>query len=271
MIKLYNVMNMAGFIYKLQNIINASPENDDTDIILARCLLKNIDSITHKTSRQDFANICYTSQSSISRFAQKIGYSSFNAFKSDCLNVQEELQELAIDNAAFQDIDFNKYTSDISHCLLQMQNDFPLSELDQICDFIHDAKRILIFATHIPGDLGNILQRGLLTTGKFVEFYPRKEHQMKIAKEIQKDDLCIFISLEGTLLMEKTITIPAIMSSSTSILITQNIHTKFSQHFTKVIGLGKHDHETIGKYKLLFFIDCLLHQYYHKYVIQHLK
>lgn len=261
---------MAGFIYKLQNIINASPDNDDADIILARCLLKNINSIHKKTSIQDFANICFTSQSSISRFAQKLGYNNFNAFKLDCLDVQEEVQELIIDNAAFEKLDFKDYGTEISDCLLSMQDTFSADELDRLCDYIYNAKRILIFATHIPGDLANILQRGLLSTGKFIEFYPRKEHQMQVAKDIKKGDLCIFFSLEGTLLMEKAITIPAIISFSTSILITQNIHTKFSEHFTQVIGLGNHDSEAIGKYKLLFFIDCLLHHYYRKYVITNL-
>ena len=34
---------MAGFIYKLQNIVNTSPDSDDTNINIARCILKNID------------------------------------------------------------------------------------------------------------------------------------------------------------------------------------------------------------------------------------
>lgn len=111
------------------------------------------------------------------------------------------------------------------------------------------------------------MQRAILTTGKFIEFYPRKEHQMEVAKQIRRDDLCIFLSLEGTLLMEKAITIPAIISLAKNVLITQNVHIKFSEQFTQVIGLGGHDSESIGKYKLLFFIDCLLNRYYHKYIV----
>lgn len=257
---------MAGFIYKLQNIVNASPDNDDTDINLSRCLLKNLHSIKKRSSLQELSLICYTSQSSISRFSQKIGYENFNDFKSDCINVHEELQELMLDNLAFQSLDFEQYATEISTCLVQMQEIFSKKQIDELCTHIHESNHVYIFATHVPGDLANILQRGLLATGKFVEFYPRKEHQIQVANQINKDDLCIFFSLEGTLLMEKAITLPAIMSSSTSILITQNIHIKFSEQFTQVIGLGNHDHETIGKYKLLFFIDCLLHHYYHKYL-----
>ena len=56
--------------------------------------------------------------------------------------------------------------------------------------------------------------------------------------------------------MEKAITIPAIISLAKNVLITQNVHIKFSEQFTQVIGLGGHDSESIGKYKLLFFIVC---------------
>lgn len=132
---------------------------------------------------------------------------------------------------------------------------------------IFNANRVFIFATHIPGDLANILQRALLTSGKYVEFYTRKEHQIEIVKQVQKDDLCIFISLEGTLLMEKAITIPAIISLAKNVLITQNSQIKFSQQFSDIIVLGNHDEESLGKYKLLFFIDSLINCYYHKYVV----
>lgn len=39
---------MAGFIYKLQNIINTTPNNDNNDVNIARCLLKNMKQIKRK-------------------------------------------------------------------------------------------------------------------------------------------------------------------------------------------------------------------------------
>lgn len=257
---------MAGFIYKLQNIVNTTPDNYDLDVNIARCLLKNINQIKKGTSLQEIANLCYTSQSSMSRFSQRLNYESFNDFKTDCLNVQSELQELMIDNHANQKMDIGEYVKDINQCLVTMGEMFSMEEIDQLCQHIEKAQRIYIFATHIPGDLAHILQHALLTTGKYVEFYPRREHQMKVAQQIKKDDLCIFISLEGTLLMEKLITIPAITSQATTVLITQNVYIKFSERFTQVIGLGEHDREQVGKYKLLLWIDCLLNHYYHDYI-----
>lgn len=258
---------MAGFIYKLQNIINTSPENDNTDINIARCLLKNVNKIKKKTSLQDIADLCYTSQSSISRFSQRLGYANFNDFKSDCLGIQEELHEMIIDNRAMSIIDFDGYVQTITYSLLKTRNKPIFQQISQLCDYIYEAKRVFIFATHIPGDIACILQRGLLTSGKFVEFYPSKEHQIEVVKQVSSDDLCLFISMEGTLLMEKAITIPAIISLAKNVLITQNVHNKFAEQFTQIIGLGEHDGESLGKYKLLLFIDCVLNCYYHKYVV----
>lgn len=258
---------MAGFIYKLQNIVNTSPENNDTDINIARCILKNVNKIKKRTSLQEFADICFTSQSSISRFSQRLGYANFNDFKADCIGIQEEENEMIIDTRSIRKVDYSEYAKALSEALVEMQN-YPIDqEIETLCQYIYSAKRVFVFATHIPGDLACILQRAILTTGKFIEFYPRKEHQIEIVKQVRQDDLCIFLSLEGTLLMEKAITIPAIISLAKNVLITQNVHVKFSEQFTQVIGLGKHDNESIGKYKLLFFIDCLLNCYYHRYVV----
>lgn len=70
--------------------------------------------------------------------------------------------------------------------------------------------------------------------------------------------------------MDKSITIPAIMSQSDKVLITQNMHSKFVEDFSLVVGLGEYHDEIIGKYKLLFFIDCLINRYYYKYVVDSL-
>lgn len=258
---------MAGLIYKLQNIVNTSPDNNNTDISIARCLLKNTSIIKKKTSLQDLSNLCFTSPSSMSRFSHKLGYTNFNDFKNDIIGIQEELNETILDNNAFQKINFDIFLNQISNCFKNINSKKIDTSISKLCDMIFNANRVFIFATHIPGDLANILQRALLTSGKYVEFYPRKEHQIEIVKQVQKDDLCIFISLEGTLLMEKAITIPAIISLAKNVLITQNSQIKFSQQFSDIIVLGNHDEESLGKYKLLFFIDSLINCYYHKYVV----
>lgn len=262
---------MAGFIYKLQQIVNTSPFNDDADVAIARCLLKNINQVNKKTNLQNFADLCYTSSASISRFAQRTGYLTFNDFKADCLGVKEELNEMIIDSHALQTLEFKDFSNQISKGLFSIEDNQLNEYIDKLCDMIHKASRVFIFATHIPGDIACMLQRALLTTGKYVEFFPRKEHQMEIVKEIRSNDLCIFISLEGTLLMEKGITVPAIVSLAKNVLITQNIHVKFSESFSLVVGLGEHNTEIIGKYKLLFFVDCLTNRYYQKYIVTDLK
>ncbi|WRK53423.1 hypothetical protein SD457_25895 [Coprobacillaceae bacterium CR2/5/TPMF4] len=132
-----------------------------------------------------------------------MGYSSFNDFKADCLDVQEELDEMILDNKAFKKIDTFTFLNNINASFLAIETDKLEKSIDKLCDMIYEAQRVFIFATHIPGDLASILQRALLTASKNVEFYPQKEHQMELVKQIRPNNLCIFISLEGTLLMEK--------------------------------------------------------------------
>ncbi|WRK53422.1 hypothetical protein SD457_25890 [Coprobacillaceae bacterium CR2/5/TPMF4] len=76
-----------------------------------------------------------------------------------------------------------------------------------------------------------------------------------------------FYFFRGYFINGKAITIPAIISLANIVLITQNSQIKFSQQFSDTIVLGSHDDESLGKYKLLFFIDCLINRYYNKYVI----
>lgn len=261
---------MANFIYKLQNIINTSPDYDDTDINIARCLLKKLRNITPKTNLQEVADFCYISKSSISRFCKKLGYTNFNEFKYDCIDTEEELHETVIDYHGLEKMDFQLFMNHILNSFISVDTNILDKHIDILCDYIYRKERIFIFATHIPGDLANILQRAVIMTGKMIEFYPRKEHQIEIAKQLCADDLCIFFSLEGNLLMDKSITIPAIMSQSDKVLITQNMHSKFVEDFSLVVGLGEYHDEIIGKYKLLFFIDCLINRYYYKYVVDSL-
>ena len=102
---------------------------------------------------QDFADICYTSQSSISRFSQYLGYANFNDFKADCIGIQEETDEMIIDTRATKKINCVDYAQAISESLVRMQETSIDQEIEQLCEYIHNAKRIFIFATHIPGDL----------------------------------------------------------------------------------------------------------------------
>lgn len=159
----------------------------------------------------------------------------------------------------------NKLLLNELHTVSQEFNNFidnyDTKQLDEITRKIKESQRIYLFSTLIPGNITMILQTILLVCGKEA-IYPvdnRKQHE--IIPYLENKDLAIIISLEGTLVMQKDLTLSIINSKASNILITQNPHMKLSSLFDTVVTLGDHDLERTGKYKLLAFVELLGNQY----------
>lgn len=256
---------MADIIHTLQNLVNTTSSSDDIDINIARSLLQNVHVIDGNTPISVVAELCNTSCSSISRFINKLGFSGFSEFKESFVRLNTERIELKISNCS----DLNAIKSLSESITLSMEDlvsTFDLHIMNDLVDAVHDAKRIVIFTTRITGNLSLILQHALLTTGKFVMLYPQTHDQVHVAHNLTEGDLAIFISMEGTLLMNKAVTIPVISSNIKTVLITQSKKQKFSEHFDLIISLGNHEASRVAKYKLLFYIDIFINRYYNKYL-----
>ena len=68
-----------NLLTSLLSILNTNDEND-TDFIIARYLLENMETIKD-TSIYTIADECFVSRSSIQRFVKNIGYDSFKQMK----------------------------------------------------------------------------------------------------------------------------------------------------------------------------------------------
>lgn len=253
---------MAGFIYKLQGIVTSRSVNN-LDAYIAKSLLINIHNIKPNTTISELAEMCYTSDSSLSRLAVKLGYKNFHGLKQDILNTSDELEELLIDNSFLNTMDYSSYTNSILWALRGMNHEKLVRDIDILCDLILQTTNIYFFATHIPADLSKMMQRIIIATGKYVTFFTDKEMQIALVDTVTCHDLCIFISLEGTLISEKNITIPVVSSQAKTVLITQNKNMKFASYFDTVISLGEHNEDFTGKFKLLYFMDCFMNRFFH--------
>ena len=78
---------------------------------------------------------------------------------------------------------------------------------------------------------------------------------------ISKDDLALFVSLEGSHISQREMTLSITDTGATSVLITQNPDMKLNSVFDHILSLGDHDIERSGKYKLLMFIEYFSHFY----------
>lgn len=259
---------MSKLIYKLQSIINISPSNNNTDINIARRLLKNLNKIDQQTNIHEFAELCYTSPSGFSRFAKKMGYMNFSEFKRDVLNIKEELDETIIEYHGQDKLDMHDILHHITDALNKIDYARLNRQIDQLCEYMYSASRIILFASFVPGDLASILQRAMLTIGKYAEFYPRIEHQAESVRQLAQNDLCLFLSTDASWHDQKSIIFPAMLSDAKTVLITQNQHIKYSEQLSLMIDLGPCNDELTEKYKLLFFLDCLINRYLNKYVVE---
>lgn len=259
------VVMMTDIIHTLQNIVNTTSSSDDIDINIARSLLQNIHAIDGNATISMIAEVCSTSQSSISRFISKLGFLGFADFKEALVHLNTEQIELKISNCS-EVYDLESLCETVSSSMDDLVENFDIHVVNNLVDAVYHAKRIVIFTTRIMGNLSLILQHALLTTGKLVILYPQIHDQIHAAHNLCEGDLAIFISMEGTLLMNKAVTIPVISSNVKTVLITQSKKQKFSEHFDHIISLGNHDVSRVAKYKLLLFIDMFINRYYSKYL-----
>lgn len=253
---------MPGFIYKLQNVLLTSANISNSDSQIARLILQNPQLAHKNVTLNELAKACYTSVSSISRFATNLGYDSFNDMKADFTGIESEYYELQIDNSFLQNHSVKEYKARIIHSFDSMNEIDLKKHATWLAEFIYEYDTIYLFATHITSNLVTILHRAVLATGKYIEFVQDKHSQMLLAEKASPSDAFIIVSLDGTLAMAQEIIIPIIISKAKRILITQNINLKFSDNFDFIIPLGTKSDNFTAKYKLMLFIDYFISVYF---------
>lgn len=95
--------------------------------------------------------------------------------------------------------------------------------------------------------------------------FPSIRQQNQIPEKISDKDLALFVSLEGSHVAKREITLPITNSGATTVLLTQNPEMKLNSFFNHIISIGDHNIERSGKYKLLLFIEYFSHFYMKDY------
>lgn len=257
-------------LLRLQRFNNHYLDQDDIDTRILKFLMNHMS--LPKITLGQIAEECYTSKASVHRFIKKLGYSSFSEFQISYYNIPTTKREAKIDAQVVSkgnnsnDNEFIRHRFDlILNDLNSYREEINLSQIEYVADLIHRHKQVHIYSTMIPGNMAEILQFQLLAAEKHIEYFPLFEDQLKMAEMLDGNSLAIFISLEGSYISNKELTLKVIASDAYRLLITQNPNMKFSNLFDTVIPLGSHHHEVSGKYKLLIFIEFLIHKYHLKY------
>ncbi len=268
-------MFLLGLVYKLQNIMNQSYEESEVSVILSKYILENLSKSGSFTLKK-ICDDCGVSGASITRFSKDLGYNGFLELKNEIVNIELEVEEMRIDlevprryfNENNHSEHFGKFINRLSRSIgsLESCETFSYNYLAKLSKMMFESERIIIFATQIPATIMLNFQHALLTFGKTCRYYPMHKDQLLQSADLNKNDLAIFVSLSGSYVSQKDITINVMNSDAKTFIITQNDHIKMSQGFDSIIQLGLSEDEIIGKYKLMIFIESLMQVYANKYV-----
>lgn len=136
---------------------------------------------------------------------------------------------------------------------------------------IYESERVILLASHTTGNIAEIFQLFLLMARKFVEYYPQRHEQLSIISDLDENVLVLVFSIEGAYAQENEIMIPLMNSEARSILITQTSKSLYENEFDDIIELAPYVGLQSGKYKLLYFLEIVLHVYYDLYIKEHIQ
>lgn len=156
--------------------------------IVYELMLKNVDEISRK-SVTELADHMNVSQSTITRFCQKLGYDGYNDFKFSIYRYQKQVP---LDDLDPSKNAFSTYTS----LILQLQTSVNNDELSNLAEDIGKADNIIILGVHKSELPARLLNINLHKLSKHATFVPFGEVQ-DLESYIKEDDLVIVFSVKG--------------------------------------------------------------------------
>lgn len=260
-----------NFVMHLQNILDASVENDSNHMIAAY-ILQHIHEMKNITI-QDMARECYTSTSTISRFVKEIGFRSLTELKEVCAAFDYSSYEIVHDS--LRDLQFtgendheilNAYTDMLCNSLKNFSEVLDFAKVDRLNTAIHESEHVVVFGIHLPGSFAKYYQYLMMTIGKFIECYELEEEHLKKSQIIVENSLVIVFSMEGNYLnANKQVLMNLKKRKARLVLVTQNPVNKFINLFDEVIYCGELSFGKSGRYKLQLFMEVLFNRYVQNY------
>jgi Transcriptional regulators len=265
---------MPNIIIELQNIKNKAKDEKDIDVSIVNYLIEHIyDKTTVDLSITDLADRCFTSTSTISRFARRMGFNSFAEMKVKYEGIALSCSEIFNDNLENMHFDFandnailENYVKTLNESLLDFHSNINLEEIDKLCELIYKTKSVYFYGTQITNSLLQHAQFLFSYMGKIIELKYSDSEQQRISLNSDKDGLAIFFSMDGNFLRESKGTVYNSENAGTiCYLITQNPALKLAPLFDCVIQLGTYQYSKNGRYKCHLFLEILVNRYYLKY------
>lgn len=161
---------------------------NNSDLQSLEIIMEHTQSIGNMTI-EELANKCSTSKSTISRLAQKLGFSGYSEFKN-CLKWENKNQVPSEDYSYRQAL-----KQDFVLTVQQMEDS---SSLMKVANEIYRCQNVVVYGTgQAQRHCAKELQRLLMQVNKYVSCVEASDEFRMLAKNLSSNDCVIILSLSG--------------------------------------------------------------------------
>ena len=190
---------MFNLMIILLSTINSEPK-DSNNYKIAKFIIENIHNLEEFTFT-DFAQSCYVSNSSISRFCRDIGLRDFHALKNQIARFAIE-HEHAKGKFNFKDFEAQSlsksYILSVIDNLKTLYNSHIENDLEHLVEDIHAYKKVAAFGYMQSENVALNLQYDLQTNGKILFTCIKFIDQVDYINNADEETLIIIFSESGT-------------------------------------------------------------------------
>lgn len=202
MLRSITTYNEVDILYTLITYVNYS-SSQDMYYTIAQTILSHLDDMPN-ISINDLATMCYTSPATISRFCKDLNTKSFANFKKE-LQIALDLanDEIHLDEGEEKELKsdpqllIDKVYRETVESLKQGQVSLDPKEIDVVCDLIHNAPNIHMFAYQFSKLVCTDFQQKMLKLKKFVYAFADRGDLMAKFDTIEEGELVIIVSVRA--------------------------------------------------------------------------
>lgn len=252
---------MNGLVKMLQYLNNNKIEDTYSRIII--CIISNRDQMA-RMNITDFAEACFVSISTISRFSKYFGYHSFQSMKLDLQKEPSLGYTLRLNKNSYYRLDDtpDNFFSDLGQQIItSIQDTIDTVETKQVDELIREImkyEKVYLFGFDSTLDILKRLQSTFLNNNKLLHMAFPDKLQLLLSENLDSNSLCLVVSSYGTLFTKLPDVIWNITNSSAKkIFLTQGTTNVFTSAFDQVISISSKPNPITGNIAMDFFFEYL--------------
>lgn len=249
-----------------------SNENKDNSYYgIAHYVLKNPTLIQNMTINH-LADATYVSASTITRFVQYIGFSSYSEFRKYFKSSFSLSNQIIFRLSPHDDENLRNqpqqylrsHLDEIHQNLEDTFNNFDFKAVDALIERVTRTNSVALFGYSDAHSIAKEIQVGLMAKNKYVDVPHSIEAFEEILRTYDDNSLIIILSNYGNFFNHVKIQLDTLVEKRIpTLLITQNYQAK-SNLFESTILLNSHPGPNVGNYALRLFADYFVRRFAYK-------